>query len=114
MYAQVYVYQIHFHRHLENTRLHRALRNTVTADDWKNRWMRIESISQQIDQALETRMGSRTMEIWKRVEQINTTTDRIETTQKDRFKTIQVNIVESKTLPSHNSIDLSSHSRTTL
>lgn len=72
VYTQVYVYQMRFVLQYARNKIHRVMRNLVTADKWKQMWMDIETTSQRIDQGVQHRVTTRTLDIWKAVDDIKT------------------------------------------
>ncbi|KAJ4312919.1 hypothetical protein N0V84_009688 [Fusarium piperis] len=92
VYAQVYMYQIRFVLQYARGKVHRALRNTVSADEWKQMWGEIESVSRLIDQGVQDRLGVRALETWRRVNEIETRSERIESLQQATLAAVQVGI----------------------
>ncbi|RSL56966.1 hypothetical protein CEP54_008539 [Fusarium duplospermum] len=89
VYAQVYMYQIRFVLQYARGKVHRALRNTVSADGWKQMWSEIESTSCLIDQGIQDRLGVRALETWRRVSDIEARTQRIESLQQATLAAVQ-------------------------
>ena len=90
IYEQVYIYQIRFILHFTRHKFLRVLRDTIIADGWKERWETIKSMSEVLDQAVQDRVSSRTMKIWKEASQINTRTEQIQALQKQTMEAVQV------------------------
>ncbi|RSL40369.1 hypothetical protein CEP53_013401, partial [Fusarium sp. AF-6] len=89
VYAQVYIYQIRFVQQYARGKIHRALRNSVSADGWKQMWSEIESTSCLIDQGVQDRLGVRALETWRRVSDIEARTQRIESLQQATLAAVQ-------------------------
>lgn len=70
--------------------MHQALRNAITADEWKNMWEDIESISHKVD--------GRTLEIRNTVDSILNAIEKLENLQKATLSSIQVGQVFSRSL----------------
>jgi hypothetical protein len=90
VYAQVYVYQMRFVLQYARGKLHRALRNTFSADDWKQMWADIECTSRLIDQGVDDRIGHRTLETWGAVNDIMKSTEDIKISQQAILASVQV------------------------
>lgn len=90
IYAQVYMYQIRFVLQYARGKVHRALRNTVSTDGWKQMWSEIESASRFIDQSVQDRLGARGLETWRRVNDIEARAERIESLQQATLAAVQV------------------------
>lgn len=93
VYAQVYVYQIRFVLQYGRSKWLRNLRNIVSADDWKQMWKDIESTSHLVDQGIQDRLGARTLETWKAVNDIKALTEEIKDLQ---MSTLEVSKSSSK------------------
>lgn len=93
VYAQVYVYQIRFVLQYGRSKWLRNLRNIVSADDWKQMWKDIESTSHLVDQGIQDRVGARTLETWKAVNDIKALTEEIKDLQ---MSTLEVSKSNSK------------------
>ncbi|RSL99859.1 hypothetical protein CEP52_009488 [Fusarium oligoseptatum] len=89
VYAQVYIYQIRFVQQYARGKIHRVLRNSVSADGWKQMWSEIESTSCLIDQGVQDRLGVRALETWRRVSDIEARTQRIESLQQATLAAVQ-------------------------
>ncbi|KAI1457972.1 hypothetical protein F4805DRAFT_152247 [Annulohypoxylon moriforme] len=82
VYADVYLYEARFLLQFKRSKLHRLARNIVAADDWKQRWQTIETKVRRIDQAVQSRLTTRTLEIWKKVDDVKKmTTDLLSAVQ---------------------------------
>ncbi|KAL2675685.1 hypothetical protein Neosp_011875 [[Neocosmospora] mangrovei] len=89
VYAQVYMYQIRFVLQYARSKVHRALRNTVSADGWKQMWSEIESTSRLIDQGVQDRLGVRALKTWRQVNDIEARAERIESLQQATLAAVQ-------------------------
>ncbi|KAK7735396.1 hypothetical protein SLS63_003866 [Diaporthe eres] len=87
IYAQVYVYQIRFVLQYGRSKWLRNLRNIVSADDWKQMWKDIEDTSHLVDQGIQDRVGTRTLEAWKAVNDIKALTEEIKGLQMSTLET---------------------------
>lgn len=65
----------------------------MSADDWKQMWNDIESTSRLVDQGIQDRVGTRTLETWKAVNDIKTMTEEIKDLQRS---TLEVSGLRSK------------------
>ncbi|KAM6537996.1 hypothetical protein FALCPG4_003886 [Fusarium falciforme] len=83
------MYQIRFVLQYARGKVRRALRNTVSADGWKQMWSEIESTSRLIDQGVQDRLGVRALETWRRVNDIETRAERIESLQQATLAAVQ-------------------------
>lgn len=90
IYSRVYVYQIRFVLQYARNKPHLSLRNLLSADDWKNMWTNIESISQSVDRAIHDRVGAKTMETWEAMVYIKESNEEIERCQKATLAAVQV------------------------
>ncbi|KAK7698442.1 hypothetical protein SLS64_012563 [Diaporthe eres] len=88
IYAQVYVYQIRFVLQYGRSKWLRNLRNIVSADDWKQMWKDIEDTSHLVDQGIQDRVGTRTLEAWKAVNDIKALTEEIKANVFPDFKSL--------------------------
>ncbi|KAJ4146186.1 hypothetical protein NW754_001650 [Fusarium falciforme] len=84
------MYQIRFVLQYARGKVRRALRNTVSADGWKQMWSEIESTSRLIDQGVQDRLGVRALETWRRVNDIETRAERIESLQQATLAAVQL------------------------
>ncbi|KAJ4039148.1 hypothetical protein NW756_009737 [Fusarium oxysporum] len=90
IYAQVYLYQARFIlQYATRGRAHRALRNALAADGWKELWKSIETTSQRIDQAVHDRIGTRTLDMWREVNDISVNVQKIETLQQEILESLK-------------------------
>lgn len=65
----------------------------MSADDWKQMWNDIESTSRLVDQGIQDRVGTRTSETWKAVNDIKALTEEIKGLQ---MSTLEVSKPSSK------------------
>ncbi|KAG6364032.1 hypothetical protein INS49_009135 [Diaporthe citri] len=86
VYAQVYVYQIRFILQYGRIKWLRNVRNIVSADDWKGMWNDIESTSRLVDQGIQDRVGIRTSEAWKAINEIKARTEEIKGLQRSTLE----------------------------
>lgn len=105
VYTQVYVYQMRFVLQYARNKIHRVMRNLVTADKWKQMWMDIETTSQRIDQGVQHRVTTRTLDIWKAVDDIKTRDADLKSLQQTVLAAVQVSSPPSKR-PFYNNIDI--------
>lgn len=65
----------------------------MSADDWKQMWKDIESTSRLVDQGVQDRVGTRTLEAWKTVNDVKASTEEIKNLQ---ISTLEVSNPNSK------------------
>lgn len=65
----------------------------MSADDWKQMWKDIESTSRLVDQGVQDRVSTRTLEAWKTVNDVKASTEEIKNLQKS---TLEVSNPNSK------------------
>lgn len=70
--------------------MHRALRNTLYADDWKKSWSDIQLMVRRIDDGMRGQIGFKTLDMWKKIKSIETSTERIQSLQLDTMKSVKV------------------------
>jgi hypothetical protein len=93
IYAQIYLYQARFIlQYATRGRAHRVLRNALGADGWKELWKSIEATSQRIDQAVQSRIGTRTLDMWREVNDISLNVQKIETLQHEVLESLKVSV----------------------
>ncbi|CVL06807.1 uncharacterized protein FMAN_11903 [Fusarium mangiferae] len=84
VYGKIYVYEARFIlQYGKRNKAHRALRNALSADDWKKSWSDIESISNRIDKGVAAQVNTATLETWKAVKDVQEHVARVEAMQND-------------------------------
>ncbi|CVL03660.1 uncharacterized protein FPRN_11864 [Fusarium proliferatum] len=84
VYSKIYVYEARFIlQYGKRNKAHRALRNALSADDWKKAWSDIESISNRIDKGITAQVNDATLETWKVVKDVQGRVARFEAIQND-------------------------------
>ncbi|KAF5680166.1 WD40 repeat protein [Fusarium circinatum] len=84
VYGKIYIYEARFILHYgKRNKAHRALRNALSADEWKKSWSEIEAISHRIDKGIATQVNAATLGTWKAVKDVQEHVTRLETMQKD-------------------------------
>ncbi|PNP85437.1 hypothetical protein FNYG_01266 [Fusarium nygamai] len=82
LYSKIYVYEARFIlQYGKRNKAHRALRNSLSADDWKKSWLDIESISNRIDKGVTAQVNVATLKTWKAVNDVQEQVERLETMQ---------------------------------
>ncbi|KAF4974216.1 hypothetical protein FZEAL_8854 [Fusarium zealandicum] len=71
LYSQVYKYEIRFVLQYGRKKAQRALRIMLIADGWKILSADIQSTSKSIDQGWQDRVAARSLETWKRLEEVS-------------------------------------------
>ncbi|RGP81028.1 wd40 repeat [Fusarium longipes] len=90
IYAAIYVYEARFIlQYATRNKMHRAIRNALNADDWKDLWSDIRSKASRIDEGIRDQLGVKTLEAWKKIQIIEMRTGRIESVQQDILKSVE-------------------------
>ncbi|RFN47634.1 wd40 repeat-like protein [Fusarium flagelliforme] len=89
IHADIYLYEARFIlQYATRKKMHRAFRNALNSDDWKKLLSEIQSKARRIDDGVRGQIGGKTLEMWKKVKAIQTTTERIEFLQQDTMKAV--------------------------
>lgn len=84
IYAAIYMYEARFIlQYATRNKMHRAIRNALNADEWKDLWSEIQSKARRIDEGVRDLRGVKTLETWKKIQAI-------ESVQQDILKSVQV------------------------
>ncbi|KAG5808847.1 hypothetical protein H9Q74_003885 [Fusarium xylarioides] len=90
VYGKIYVYEARFIlQYGRRNKVHRAVRNALNADSWKQAWSEVESISQRIDKGINSEVNITTLKSWKVVKDIQEATERIEALQHKTLETFE-------------------------
>lgn len=82
MYSKIYVYEARFIlQYGKRNKAHRAIRNALSADDWKKAWSDIELISNRIDNGVTAQVNAATLETWQVVKDVQEHVARFEAMQ---------------------------------
>ena len=74
IYEKVYLYQIRFVLQYGQGKRRRNVGGILKPEHWKQKWQEVDTVRQQVDQAVQDRIGARTLEMWTAVKEIETTT----------------------------------------
>ncbi|KAG7423580.1 hypothetical protein BFJ63_vAg16175 [Fusarium oxysporum f. sp. narcissi] len=84
VYGKIYIYEARFIiQYGRRNKLHRAFRNALNADGWKQSWSEIESIGQRFDKGVNSEVNVTTLKTWKAVKDVQEQVERLETMQHD-------------------------------
>lgn len=89
IYAQIYVYQIRFVLQFARGAVHQTMRNLTSADSWKQMWEDIKAASDLVKEGIQSRVGARTFETWKAVNDAMKRMDGIEALQQATLTAVQ-------------------------
>lgn len=91
IYAAIYMYEARFIlQYATRNKMHRAIRNALNADEWKDLWSEIQSKARRIDEGVRDLIGVKTLETWNKIQIIETCTGRIESVQQETLKSVEV------------------------
>ncbi|KAF5621110.1 uncharacterized protein FTJAE_11451 [Fusarium tjaetaba] len=90
VYGKIYIYEARFVlQYGRRNKVHRALRNALNADGWKQSWLDIETISQRIDKGVNAEVNITTLRSWQVVKDIQERTERVEFLQHETLRVVQ-------------------------